>query len=58
MTELAPVPDYASDALLADQRLTLLLDASVEGLLVMDDDGMILWVSPSTERLLGTPCTS
>ncbi len=54
MTELAPVPDYASDALLADQRLTLLLDASVEGLLVMDDDGMILWVSPSTERLLGT----
>jgi diguanylate cyclase (GGDEF)-like protein/PAS domain S-box-containing protein len=39
--------------LLIDSRIQLVLDASVDGLLVLGPDGTAVTASPSTERLLG-----
>ena len=47
-----PEPDAAND-LLIDQRLHLVLDASVDAVLVLGPAGTVIGASPSTERLLG-----
>lgn len=44
---------HATDGLQADgQVLLLLLDASVDAMVVLDGDGEVGWISPSTERLV------
>jgi diguanylate cyclase (GGDEF)-like protein/PAS domain S-box-containing protein len=48
-----PEPFLTADDLLIDRRLHLVLDASVDALLVLGADGAVLSASPSTERLLG-----
>ncbi len=45
-------PSHAIDGLLADERIRLLLDASVDGVMILDGDGRMVWSSPSAERLL------
>ena len=55
MTDTTPAPlhpipgDLSSD----DPRLMMLLDASVDALMVMDDSARVVWISPSTEQMLG-----
>ncbi len=53
MTNHDTPPTHATDDLLVDARLLQLLDASVDALMVLGDEGDVVWVSPSTERLLG-----
>jgi len=49
MTDLSP---HATDDLLADDRLRLLLEASVDAIMVLGPTAQVIWASPATEALL------
>ncbi|MCB1257605.1 MAG: EAL domain-containing protein [Microthrixaceae bacterium] len=53
MADKIDVPNR--DDLLSDPRLTMLLDASVDAIVVLGNNLEILWANPGTERLLGWP---
>ncbi|MBS1838646.1 MAG: PAS domain S-box protein, partial [Actinobacteria bacterium] len=49
---MEPLPSHARHDLLVDDRLSRLLEASVDAIMVMDAAAQVLWVSPATEVLL------